>query len=186
MTTFEELKTDGIEMFGDVGAWAYDEWNRLNETYFEGKNRPGAIHWVTSAKNQSLGWYSSSENIIYLFKGLVRPQYITPMAKWSLDHLNQRLASDVLLHEMIHQAIHQSGGWRGESSHNNERFVKEVNRIAKLLDLKVTARVIKTKMIDNKPTRAVEPGFLTLEELLHFPYATRPHEYYYYRHCTPG
>jgi hypothetical protein len=121
-----------------------------------------------------------------LFKGLVRPHYPIPRAKWSLEHLNRRLASDVLLHEMIHQAVHQGGGWRGESSHNNEQFVNEVNRIAKLLDLNVTAKVIQTKMVDGKPTRIVESGSLTLKELLHFPYATRPREYYYYRHSNPG
>ncbi|MBL7179585.1 MAG: hypothetical protein ABIK98_15630 [Pseudomonadota bacterium] len=179
MATFDELKTSGIEIFGAVGAWAYDEWGLLNETYFDGKNTPGAIDWVPADHNGSLGCYSSGENRIFLFKGLARPRYPTNMPKWCLENLNKRLASDVLLHEMIHQHIYQTGGWEGETSHNNERFVGEINRIAKLLELNVTAKVITPKMVDDKLFRQVAPGCLTLNEICYFPYSTRPYEYYY-------
>jgi hypothetical protein len=183
MATFDELKTEGTQMFGEVGAWAYDEWIDLNAAYFGAKNTPGPIYWILKPQNKSLGCYFFSKNIIYLYKGLVRPVYPTSMPKWCLDNLNKRLASDVLLHEMIHQTIHQTGGWTGESSHNNERFLDEVNRIAKLLGLQATAKVIKSKMIDGKSTRYVEPGCLNLEEISDFPYATRSYDYYYgYRH----
>lgn len=179
MTTFDDLKISGVEMFGAVGAWAYDEWCRLNESYFDAKNTPGAIDWVSANHNGSLGCYASAENRIFLFKGLVRPRYPTSMAEWCLENLNKRLASDVLLHEMIHQNIYQTGGWEGETSHNNERFVGEVNRIAKLLNLKVTAKVIESNKTDDKTARPAEPGCLTLAEICYFPYSTRPYEYYY-------
>jgi len=183
MDRFNELKAEGIQIFGEVGAWAYDEWIDLNAAYFGAKNTPGPIYWILKPQNKSLGCYFFSKNIIYLYKGLVRPVYPTSIPKWCLDNLNKRLASDVLLHEMIHQTIHQTGGWTGESNHNNERFVDEVNRISKLLDLQATAKVIKSKMIDGRSTRYVEPGCLNLEEISNFPYATRSYDYYYgYRH----
>lgn len=183
MAIFNELKAEGIQIFGEVGAWAYDAWNDLNATYFDAKNILGPICWIMTPRNKSLGCYFFSKNIIYLYKSLVRPVYPTNMPKWCLDNLNKRLARDVLLHEMVHQKIHQAGGWTGESSHNNERFVDEVNRISKLLDLQATAKVIQSKIIDGKRTRCVEPGYLTLEEISYFPYAARSYDYYYsYRH----
>ena len=179
MGTFSELKTAGIQMFGDVGAWAYDEWKKLNAKFFESRNKLGPIYWVSVTDNKSLGCYSFSENIIYLHKGMVRPPYPTNIYKWCLENLNQQLTRDVLLHEMIHQMIHQNGGWEGETSHNNERFVGEVNRIAKLLELDVTAKVIKTAKTGRKPIPSDGPRCLTLVELSNFPYSVRPYEYYY-------
>jgi hypothetical protein len=80
---------------------------------------------------------------------------------------------------MIHQRIHQTGGWVGETSHNNERFVEEVNRIAKLLGMDIKARVIKPKTVQGKTSCPAEPGCLTLDELILFPYSSRNRNYYY-------
>lgn len=179
MTTFAELKKEGAQLFGEVGAWAFDEWKRLNETYFNRKNIAGAIVWGSTPKGESLGYYSVTENLIYLHKHLMRPVYPTSGIKWGMRHLNKKFASDVLLHEMIHQTVHQTGGWVGETSHNNERFVEEVDRIAKLLGMDVMAEVIKQEMIQCKVTWHVEPGCLTLNELSEFPYSSRPYNYYY-------
>lgn len=179
MTTFAELKKEGVQLFGDFGAWAFDEWKRLNETYFNGKNIVGGIVWGSALKGESMGYYYATENLIYLHKHLMRPVYPTSGIKWEIRHFNKKIASDVLLHEMIHQAIHQTGGWVGETSHNNERYVQEVDRIAKLLGMDVRAKVIKQKMIQDKATWHVEPGCLTLKELYEFPYLSRPYNYYY-------
>lgn len=166
-------------MFGDIGAWAYDEWKKLNAEFFESRNQLGPIYWVSITENRSLGCYSFPENIIYLHKGMVRPRYPTNNAQWGFENLNQKLASDVLLHEMIHQMIHQSGGWEGDNSHNNERFVGEVNRIAELLGLDVAAEVIKNADTDRKPKSRDGSGCMTIVELYNFPYSARPYEYYY-------
>jgi hypothetical protein len=179
MATLIELRASGVEKYGEVGAWAYDNWQVLNEVYFKGENIPGEIDWVADAGNSSLGYYAPMENRILLHKELVRPRYPTPMPKWSLNNLNQRMAADVLMHEMIHQRIHQSGGWEGESSHNNQRFVSEVNRIAALLGLEVTAKVIQAQQADGRMRRQVEPGCMTLVEIENFPYSKRPRMYYY-------
>ena len=178
MTILAELRTAGRQRFGELGVWVYDEWGRLNTAFFGGQNRPGAIYWTAAIRNESLGCYYFTQNVIYLNKDLVRPIYPVPMAKWCLQHLNQRLASDVLLHEMIHQKIHQTGGWEGATSHNNERFVDEVNRLAKLLDLDVKAQIISTRKSQNNSKQNNKPGYLTSGELVHFPYFTRPSDYY--------
>ena len=179
MTTFVELKDEGVRKFGEVGAWAYDEWENLNETFFNEENRPGPIVWGLTLQDRSLGYYSAAENLIYLNKNLLRPIYPTNRIQWDARHLNKKLASDVLLHEMIHQGIHQAGGWEGETSHNNERFVEEVNRISKLLGLEIKAKVIKKRIYQGQETWNAEPGYLTLSELFYFPYASRKYSYYY-------
>jgi hypothetical protein len=182
MATFDELKKDGIKLFGEVGTWAFDEWKMLNDIFFDGENKAGAIIWGSTPQDKSLGYYLVAKNLIYLHKTLMRPVYPTNELKWGIRHLNKRAASDVLLHEMIHQKIHQTGGWVGETSHNNERFVEEANRIAKLLGMDIKARVIKQKTIGGKLIWYVEPGCLTLKELSDFPYSSRTYNYYYGRH----
>jgi hypothetical protein len=80
---------------------------------------------------------------------------------------------------MIHQRVHQTGGWEGENSHNNERFVNEVNRIAKQLNIDINAKVIQWETIHGKTTPCVNSGCLNKKELSNFPYSSRPHNYYY-------
>lgn len=179
MDTFAELKDAGKKRFGDLGAWAFDEWKKLNKTYFNGENSAGQILWGLTPDNRSMGYYSGTDNLIYLHKTMVRPQYPKSTLKMDISDLNRKLASDVLLHEMIHQRIHQTGGWVGDTSHNNERFVGEVNRIAKLLGLNIIAKVIKSKNVDGKLKKYVEPGCLTYKELYEFPYSSRPGDFYH-------
>jgi hypothetical protein len=179
MPTFAELKNDAAKAFGDFGPWIYDEWKRLNDAFFYGKNIVGAIVWEETPQDRSLGYYDRIGNVIVLHKTLMRPVYPTTGLKWELRRLNTRMVSDVLLHEMIHQRIHQTGGWMGENSHNNERFVNEVNRIANLLGLKITAKVIRSKSFHDKNIPLMESECLSFEELSHFPYLSRSRNYYY-------
>jgi hypothetical protein len=179
MIPFTDLKKTGKKLFGDFGTWAFDEWKTLNETFFNGEMIPGEIIWGSTPNDRSLGYYIAAENLICLHKHLMRPIYPTNHLKWKFRHFNKRKAGDVLLHEMIHQRIHQTGGWVGETRHNNERFVEEVNRIAKLLGMDIKARIIEPGTAQGKTSRPVEPGCLTLGELIHFPYASRNANYYY-------
>jgi len=84
MATLAELKSQGIKWFGEVGAWACDEWKILNDTFFDGKNKPGAIIWGSTLQGDSLGYYHLSENLIYLHKNLMRPIYPTTDFKWGI------------------------------------------------------------------------------------------------------
>jgi hypothetical protein len=179
MPTFAELKIEAADAFGDFGAWVYDEWKRLNDAFFYGKNIAGAIVWKETPQDRSLGYYDRSGNLVVLHKTLMRPVYPTPSFKWQLRRLNSRMVSDVLLHEMIHQRIHQTGGWMGENSHNNERFVNEVNRIAHLLGLNIQAKVILSTTIQDKNIPPAASEYLSLKELYHFPYLSRSRNYYY-------
>jgi hypothetical protein len=179
MPAFSQLKIEAARDYGDLGAWVFDEWRRLNDALFYGKNIAGAIIWKATPQNRSLGYYERTGNLIVLHNTLMRPMYPTTGLTWDPRRLNTRLISDVLLHEMIHQKIHQAGGWIGENSHNNERFVYEVNRIANLLGLNVAARVIGSKTFHYKKIPLPSSKCLTLEELSQFPYFSRSRNYYY-------
>jgi hypothetical protein len=179
MSTFEELKIKAIKDFGNFGAWIFDEWNTLNNSFFYGENIAGVIIWGSTPQDRSLGYYSPHENLIVLHKTLMRPVYPTTHLKWEPRHLNKRKVRDVLLHEMIHQRVHQTGGWKGENSHNNVQFVNEVNRIAKLLGIDIKAKVIQRQTNHGKINPCVKSGCLNIEELSDFPYSSRSHNYYY-------
>jgi hypothetical protein len=179
MSTFTELKIKATKVFGDFGAWVFDEWKKLNDAFFYGENIIGEIIWGTTPQDRSLGYYSPNENLIVLHKTLMRPVYPTSDINLKLRHLNKKKVSDVLLHEMIHQRVHQTGGWEGENSHNNERFVNEVNRIANQLNIDINAKVIQRETIHDKTIPCVKSGCLNIEELSNFPYSSRPHNYYY-------
>ena len=179
MPAFAELKLEAANSFGDFGAWVYDEWKRLNDALFSGKNVAGAIVWKEIPQHRSFGYYDRAGNLIVLHKTLMRPVYPAAGLTWELRRFNSRKASDVLLHEMIHQRIHQTGGWTGENSHNNKRFVNEVNRIANLLGLKIKAKVIPTKTTPDKKIPHAESEYLSVEALSHFPYLSRSPNYYY-------
>ena len=179
MSTFAELKIEAIKAFGNFGAWVFDAWEQLNDTFFYGENIVGEIIWGATPQDRSLGYYSPNENLIVLHKTLMRPVYPTTNLKWDPCHLNKRKVSDVLLHEMIHQRVHQTGGWEGENSHNNVRFVNEVNRIAKLMGLDIKAKVIQRQTIHAKTTPCVKSECLNIVELSNFPYSSRSPNYYY-------
>lgn len=178
MSTFEELKIKAIKAFGNFGAWVFDEWKTLNNSFFYGENIAGEIIWGTTPKDRSIGYYSPYENLIVLHKTLMRPVYPVINFKWELRHLNKRKASDVLLHEMIHQRVHQTGGWKGESSHNNKRFIEEADRIAKLLDIDIKSKAM-GETIQGKTPPGVYPECLNLKKLSNFPYSYRNPDYYY-------
>ena len=163
MSTFAELKIKAIKAFGNFGAWVFDEWKKLNDTFFYGENIVGEIIWGSTPQDRSLGYYSPDENLTVLHKTLMRPVYPTSDLKWEPRHLNKRKVSDVLLHEMIHQRVHQTGGWIGESSHNNKRFVEEVIRIAKLLDIDIKRKVTHWETIQSGSRHNVIHNFFACD-----------------------
>ncbi len=185
MERFAGFRTAAVRRFGAAGAWAYDQWERLNEAFFGSGCIVGEIIWEKALQAKRLGYYAPGKNRIGLSRHLMRPLYPAGVLSWGFRHLNRKLAADILLHEMIHQHIHQTGGWNGENSHNNDRFVREVNRIAKLMGLPIKAAVI-GKTGTCSQVRSDARGYLSAAALYDFPYSVR--EPGYYATCTqrPG
>ena len=115
--------------YGDIGDWTYYTWTQLNNKYFDGCLAVGAINYAITPYAKSLGYYVYDCNKIILHKSLIPSN-------------GYKFCEDVLLHEMIHQKIHQTyskeeisqaeSGSR-MSSHNNILWVKEICRIADII-----------------------------------------------------
>jgi hypothetical protein len=176
--SYNELRNAAVTFFGDLGAWAYDEWTKLNDRYFGSQNEPGPILWGLTAHGRSLGSFAANRNAITLHKSLVQPSTDAP---WDISWLGKRFASDVLLHEMIHQHIHQmSLPTKGYSSHDNKSWCDELNRLGPMMGFKdmPKADVIKQKRVGGKVTWYVPPGCMTRKELSEFPHSQRTYEYF--------
>jgi hypothetical protein len=175
---------------GDHGQWAYNTFDAINAAYFEGRLPTPLIRWSLTPHGGCLGLTRATDRpIVTLHPSLlggterVNPWDISP------DWLGVAYAFDVLLHETIHvcqYVLH--GGGTGPTSHNNDVWIAEINRIAPLLGLTgVEAGLSKTIRVPikgeftvrGKPaTRVVRrsEGNLPHEAVATFPYGVRRHQ----------
>ncbi len=169
------LRTAALTLFGELGAWAYDTWIEHNACYFDGRLTPGPILWGLTPHGHALGFYDRGRNAITLHPSLIRPG----ASAWGIGALlGERYAADVLLHEMIHQKVHQLDGYAGAESHNCEPWCAEVNRLSAMLGLACKAAPIRQKRVDRKVTWFVEPGHLSRRQIATWPHGVRPAGYY--------
>lgn len=171
-----------VSDFG-YGEWAYRKWVELNEQFWNGQLEPGGIFWGLTPHGSSLGFYEPWRNAITLHTSLVKPK---GDAWGQAVLLGEKFAEDVLLHEMIHQSIHQLTDYRGKESHNCAPWCKEVNRLIPMLGLEtdLKAEVVKLRRVKNSDgkgstvTRKEKPGVLPRRMLARFPHSLRQKGYY--------
>lgn len=169
------------------GRWSYDKWETFNNLYFEGILQPGGIFWGLTPHGRALGYYEGWRNSITLHTSLIEPSTKDP---WGIGKLiGERLAEDVLLHEMMHQAVYQRNEHKSSLyGHNSELWCTEVNRLVSILklDTDLVAKPIRQRRI-REPDQikgkgqvqwVVEEGSMTRIELATFPQSLRPTTYY--------
>jgi len=178
-------KAASVTYSSDLGTWLYDTWANHNQACFDGRLTPCGIVWGITAHGGSLGHYSWALNVITLHTNLI--MHREKLDPWGIGgKLGERYASDVLLHEMIHQSNNQYypdemarvSADHNLTSHNNEFWVSEINRIAPLLGLDIKASLIKRKRVDGKQKWLPEDGCISRDELSRFPHPLKPDEYY--------
>ena len=169
-----------------VWPWAYDTWKSLNETYFNGELKVGPIQWGLTEHGHSLGHYTPSVNKITLHTSLLKPY----SNAWNYDGLlGERMAEDVILHEMLHQSIYQTiGTTRNEKGqcHNYQPWCDEINRLNPMLGLPGKATIIKQRRIKEEGVKGngkvtwmpSGDGTLTLKQLSTWPHSLRSNGYY--------
>ena len=159
---------------GGYGVWAYDTWAEHNAAFFNGELRPGGIAWGLTPHGYALGFYEPWRNHITLHSSIVAPKGDA----WGRGRLLGPLfASDVLLHEMVHQAIAKRGG-KVEESHNSEAWASEIMRISVLLGLECQAKPVKPRRIGGQVKRAAEDGYISRAAMAAWPHSLRPAGYY--------
>ena len=179
---------------GTKGTWAYALFQELNERFFAGELPWPHITWALTPYGSCLGYaYQAGPAIIVLHPSLLGgTEKHNP---WRVPHawLGWRFAADVLLHEAMHlSVIYRLGGWcgPGTTSHNNEAWVKEVNRLMPLLNIPgaqaKTAGMTKVQRVPTdgpetkrgkRPTRVerVTEGDLPFRVVADFPCQLRQH-----------
>lgn len=171
-----------ISDFG-YGVWAYDKWDDFNQQYFDGALTIGGIFWGLTSHGHALGFFERWRNAITLHTSLVRAS----TDAWGMGRLlGERLAADVLLHEMIHQYNNQidkveaKSRKASESSHNCDAWCNQINRLILLLNIETSLRAVPIgqKRIDGKVQWHVPDGNMTRSQLATFPHSLRPASYY--------
>ena len=136
---FKKLKEASSILFGEYGRWLYDEWAKHNGNYFFGELQVPAIQCGLTPHGSSLGYYTPAFNTITMHWSLVSKGKSVPFLGKSMPfgiRPSKDLASDVLLHEMIHQYLHQTGGYKeGDDPHWCDAWISELNRLAPMMGL---------------------------------------------------
>ena len=176
-----ELRRAARTFYGDVGAWAYDVWEELNDRHFGGRLTPGPITWGLTPYGGCIGYYDAVRNEITLHPSLIRPGE----RAWNLHALlGRRYTTDVLIHEMLHQKLHLIDGLPVGDQHNTDPWCAEIARLSAELGLTCPpARPVKPRRIrdeDGKSRVARVPldGHLAQMDLARWPHSLRPRAYY--------
>jgi hypothetical protein len=151
------------ESWGPKGVWAYDTYTFINERYFFGLLPWPHIIWGLTPHGRCLALTAGGVEpdgalapplLLLHYSILGGTEKRDPWRKsFHLDpsYLGPALAFDVLLHECIHVYIRYCrGGGSGPTSHNDPKWVAEVNRLAPLLGMQgVQAGLSKVKRVPN-------------------------------------
>ena len=136
-STFLQLRNASKMIFGDYGEFLYNEWDAHNKKYFREQLKVPAIQCGLTPHGRTLGYYMPEYNVITIHWSLMpaRKHFskTTNPRPWGLKPKKQ-VASDVMLHEMIHQLLHQTGKYAvGDDAHFCKAWIDEVARLAPML-----------------------------------------------------
>lgn len=149
-----------------IGRFLDESFEHINAVFFDGKLPRSLILVELSAYGKCVGSVETKREDFPRI--LIHP--VTLKRGGLLE------AYCVLLHECMHVNVEDViGGWRGkvkgDSSHNNEIWCGEVNRIAPILGLEnVRVDVQRVERVDGHPRR-VEKGNVALKYFSRFPYS---------------
>lgn len=127
------------ECYGPKGIWAHQGFDYLNRTFFGDRLPHPHIIWGLTPFGGCYAWASCAREgdrkpVITLHPGLLEPGHLRE--PWGIPRrwLGPALLLDVLLHECIHIHIDTHlGGTDGPTSHNCDRWVRQINRLAPML-----------------------------------------------------
>ncbi len=175
---YENLRDIAAIYFGCDGTWAYDAFEFINARCFGDGLPVPAIQWALTAHGGCLGLTrSGGEPVITLHPSILGgTEKLNPWG-FPSEWLGRCFAFDTLVHELMHVSVIERSGFLrggGSSSHNNDVWVSEVNRIAPLLGLsKFQASRSRTRRVAGKVCRVVDDGAAPFEPVSKFPRGAR-------------
>lgn len=173
--------------YGDDGQWLCQMFDAINSRLFSNSLPQPLITIEMTKWGRCPSWCRLQEDrpphiIIHpvLFGGGDTDQ----KPPWGLKRawLGKQLVFDVLLHECVHLSMeHNLGGYDGPTSHNNDQWISEVNRICPLIGLKgIEAGRQVPKRVPEKGragtvVKKVDEGNVPFKAVAAFPYGIRVH-----------
>lgn len=173
--------------YGEDGLWLCQAFDAINRKLFGGTLPQPLITIEMTRWSCLFGWCWMSEG---------RPPHITihptvfgigesnSRPPWGLPQrwMGRRLAFDTLLHECVHMSVrHRLGGYDGPSSHNNEQWIAEVNRLCPLIGLRgieagrQVAKRVSVKGKRQTVVKKVDEGNVPFQAVAMFPHGIRVH-----------
>jgi hypothetical protein len=180
---FQLLREVAQLYYPSVGPWTFDTWKDLNQKYFNGELKVGPIEWGLTKHGHALGYYSQQTNKITLHPSLLKPN----STAWECGGLlGEKMAEDVILHEMLHQHLYQQFGPVKNMGHNSPFWCDEVNRLNPLLGIDGKATVTKQRRVKEQGAKGngkvkwmpSGDGVLTRKQLSSYPHSLRPTGFY--------
>lgn len=181
MTDYDRSKLRPVSELNSsrCAQWAYRKWEELNNEFFDGFLRPGPIEWGVPPAGHRLGFFDSTRNAIILSDKLVKEG---PDGWQDGTLYGERLTADVILHEMLHQAIYQLDFTEYiEVDHNTQIWCDYVSRISnhKLkISLKAKPLPVTYKEDGEAVYGAPADGYASFSVIARWPYSIRPSGYY--------
>jgi hypothetical protein len=174
--------------YGDDGRWLCHAFDAINQKLFGGTLPQPLLTIEMTRWSCCLGWCWLNEDrpprivihptILGVGQGGNKPPWGLPR-RW----MGRRFAFDVLLHECVHISVrHRLGGHEGPSSHNNEQWISEVNRLCPLIGLRgieagrQVAKRVSDKGKKQTVVKKVDEGNVPFHAAAWFPYGIRIHQ----------
>jgi hypothetical protein len=155
--SFDDALLIAERCFGELGRKTIFLWQRYNEEYFSGSLEVTPVLYVpTSPYGHWIGLHRADRNIYLMPPAPSRP--------WS------RVRA-VLLHEMIHQNLSQSGK---DVRHAGEPWCREIMRISMHFDRKIWAgkyTVRNGQRVNTAPPLATNARILNQREIASWPHS---------------
>jgi hypothetical protein len=172
---YEDLLATAEIRWPEHGRWLYETWRAHNEKYFGGRLEPIGLILAPTPYGGSYGLYRLDDKTITIHPSTLDPRSTDP---WGMGaKLGKSYASDVILHEQVHQLLHQDGL---VSRHNSDPWCTEIVRISAIMGIEIKAARVRQRRVvkGGNPRWAPLPGHMTRRQLSSWPHSIRPAGYY--------
>jgi hypothetical protein len=175
----------GQTYYGDNGLWLCHAFDAINRKLFGGTLPQPLLTIEMTRWSRCLGWCWLKEGRpphVVIHPTLFGVGESNNEPPWGLPQrwMGRRFAFDVLLHECVHISVrYRLGGHDGASSHNNSKWIAEVNRLCPLIGLRgieagrQVAKRVRKKGEKKSVVKKVDVGNVPFNAVAWFPFGLR-------------
>jgi hypothetical protein len=177
----------GQTYYGENGLWLCQAFDAINRKLFAGTLPQPLITIEVTRWSRCIGWCWLTEGRpphVVIHPTLFGVGESNNKPPWGLPPrwMGRRFVFDALLHECVHISVrHRLGGYEGQSSHNNAKWIAEVNRLCPLIGLRgieagrQVAKRVRKKGKKDTVVEKVDEGNVPFHAVAAFPFGIRIH-----------